>query len=340
MTSRSLSRTGTKASSPGTSICKCAERARGSVAIHTIFDRPLFRPGETVHMKHLVRVPTVAGFRMPSTSDLPKSPEIEHLGSGQKFKLQASFDARAWRKARGPFRREAKLGTYRIAWPGSDIQADARFRVEAFRVPLMRAVLAPPKEPLVKPATANLDADRHLSRRRAARNLPVKIRYRVEERAVQFRDYAGLPVRRHAGERSGRNRVRARTPGPRFDTDDENAADATQSAGATVVRTLTLDAAGTAKLPVDKLPVIDRAGDLLVEMEFSDPNGEIAGGRDARGPASGRPLCRHQARRLGGERKRVRAQLVALDPAGKPLAERVRSASRSTNARSPRTAGG
>ncbi len=290
-------------------------------------------------MKHLVRVPTVAGFRMPATSDLPKSPEIEHLGSGQKFKLQASFDASGVAESTWAIPSEAKLGTYRIAWPGSDIQADARFRVEAFRVPLMRAVLAPPKEPLVKPATANIDAIVTYLAGGPASNLPVKMRYRVEERAVQFRDYpdyqfGGRPVK------IGTQQGSLADTWTRFDTDDENAADATQSVGATVVRTLTLDAAGSAKLPVDKLPVIDRAADLLVEIEFADPNGEIARGCDPRAPASGRCLRRHQGRTAGRRAaKRCSAQLAVLDTAGKPLSNYPVGVD-CTNARRTRTGDG
>ena len=41
------------------------------------------------------------------------------------------------------------------------------------------------------------------------------------------------------------------------------------------MRSLTLDASGTAKLAIDKLPPIDRPASLLVEMEYSDPNGEM-----------------------------------------------------------------
>ena len=82
---------------------------------------------------------------------------------------------------------------------------------------------------------------------------------------------------------------------------------------------LTLDAAGTAKLPVDKLPPIDRPADLLVEMEYSDPNGEILAA------ATRVPL--HPAGLYVGikpegwadSRKEVRAQLVVLDTTGKPL---------------------
>ena len=40
----------------------------GPVIAHTVFDRPLFRAGETVSMKHFVRVRTGEGFKLPDQS--------------------------------------------------------------------------------------------------------------------------------------------------------------------------------------------------------------------------------------------------------------------------------
>ncbi len=87
---------------------------------------------------------------------------------------------------------------------------------------------------------------------------------------------------------------------------------------------LTLDAAGTATVMIDKLPPIDRPASLLVEMEYSDPERRAAGGRNARCAASGRPVSGHQAGRLGGKQEtRARADRRA----------RLRSASRSPDVR-------
>src|SRR5258706_4010663 len=122
---------------------------RRPLAIHTVFDRTLFRAGETVSMKHVARAPIGAGFRIPAENELPGSVEIEHVGSGQKFKFGTRFDAQGVAESVWKIPPEAKLGVYRLAWAGREIQSNAEFRVEAFRVPLMRAVLAAPKQPLV-----------------------------------------------------------------------------------------------------------------------------------------------------------------------------------------------
>ena len=42
----------------------------GPVVVHTVFDRSLFRAGETVHMKHLLRQESLAGFAFEPGADV------------------------------------------------------------------------------------------------------------------------------------------------------------------------------------------------------------------------------------------------------------------------------
>ena len=296
--------------------------ARGLPHVHTVFDRMLFRAGETVSMKHLARTPAGSGFRIPESAELPKTAEIEHLGSGQKYKLEPRFDAQGIAENTWSIPQEAKLGTYRIIWPRSSASSQATFRVEAFRVPLMRAVIAQPKEPAIKPAAVKLDAAVTYLAGGPAANLPVKYRYRVEERFVNFRDYSDFQfggTRVKEGVEQGAVEDMWNT----FDPDDDSGRPGAEAASPTSTRTLTLDPAGTAKLAIDKLPTVDRPANLLVEMEYTDPNGEILA------VATNMPL--HPAGIYVGlkpegwaaNKKAVRAQLVVLDPSGKPLANRA-----------------
>ena len=297
------------------------QRRRGPVSLHTVFDRTLFRAGETVSMKHLARVAVGAGFRIPAVSELPNAAEIEHLGSGQKYKVSASFDTQGIAESTWTIPQEAKLGTYRIAWTGRGVQSTATLRVEAFRVPLMRAVLAQPKEPAIKPSALKLDAAVTYLSGGPAANLPVKMRYRVEQRAIDFRDYTdfqfgGKPVKEGVQQGSVDDSWST------FDPDDESSQATTENASPTTVRSLTLDAAGTAKLAIDKLPTIDRPANLLVEMEYSDPNGEVlaVATRVPLHPSGVYIGIKPEGWAAG--KGAVRAQVVALDPAGKPLANR------------------
>ena len=300
---------------------RAGQRSRGPITIHTIFDRPLFRAGETVSMKHVARSPTGTGFLIPSSAHLPKAMEIEHVGSGQRYTLGARFDEQAIAESTWPIPQEAKLGTYRVVWANArDVSSNATFRVEAFRLPLMRAALAQPKEPAIKPAAVKLDAAVTYLSGGPAANLPVKVRYRVEERAVSFRDHDDFQFGGKA-VKEGLQEGAVTDLWSTFDPDDENTAqNAPDSASATSVRSLTLDAAGSARLAIDKLPPIDRPANLLVEMEYSDPNGEILA------VATRVPL--HAAGVYVGikpegwaaGKSAISAQIVALDVSGKPVA--------------------
>jgi uncharacterized protein YfaS (alpha-2-macroglobulin family) len=290
------------------------------LAIHTVFDRSLFRAGETVSMKHLARTPTGDGFRLPDTRELPRSLELEHVGSGQKYAVETRFDEQGIAETVWKIPPEAKLGSYRLSW-GPAAESNATFRVEAFRVPLMRAVLAPPKAPLIKATEVKLDAAVSYLAGGPAANLPVKVRYRVEEWPAHFSEYSDFQF-------GGRPVKEGVTEGPlvdlwgTVDPDDENASGTPPTASSTTTRNLTLDASGTGKIVLDKLPPIDRPASMLVEMEYSDPNGEVL--------AVGRRVPLHPANVYVGikpegwaaSRQAVRAQLVTLDPTGKPVAGR------------------
>jgi len=297
---------------------------RQPLSIHTVFDRTLFRAGETVSMKHLARAPTGAGFGIPAANELPAAAEIEHVGSGQKFKLDVRFDAQGIAESVWKIPAEAKLGVYQLSWGARrEVASNAEFRVEAFRVPLMRAVLAAPKEPLVKSASAKLDAAVAYLAGGPAANLPVKIRYRVEERGVSFADYAdfrfgGAPLKE--GIQTGS----VSDIWSQFDPDEDNAEQApAERSGPTASRSLTLDQAGTATIAIDKLPAIDRPASLVVEMEYSDPNGELlaVAARVPMHPAGLYVGVKPEG--WAASKNGVRAQIVALDASGKPLAGRA-----------------
>ncbi len=126
-----------------------------NVAAHTVLDRPLFRAGETVHMKHFIRAKTLAGFSIPVAGDLPNSLSIRHLGSDEHYDLDLSWQPDGTADLEWEIPKSAKLGQYQIVMTrtraattsAADDSADSgtstqftsgSFRVEEFRVPLMR----------------------------------------------------------------------------------------------------------------------------------------------------------------------------------------------------------
>ena len=67
--------------------------AEPDVLATTVFDRTLFRAGETVSMKHFIRAQTLAGLAALPADRLPTQVRIVHEGSGQKFVLPLQWNA-------------------------------------------------------------------------------------------------------------------------------------------------------------------------------------------------------------------------------------------------------
>lgn len=294
------------------------------LTVHTVFDRTLFRAGETVSMKHVARVPIGQGLRLPAANELPRGAAIVHTGTGQKYPIETKFDAQGVAEGSWKIPPEAKLGEYRVRWSArGELSSEAAFRVEAFRVPMMRAAIAVPKAPQVRPASTRVDAAVSYLSGGPAAYLPVKVRHRIEPRAVSF---AGYPDFRFGGEavKEGLQAGSVADFWSSFDP-DENAepGEPAQAAGPVATRSLTLDGAGTAAITVDKLAAVDRPASLLVEVEYADPNGELLAiaTRVALHPAGIYLGIRPEG--WAANKSSVKVQVLAVDTAGKPLAERA-----------------
>jgi uncharacterized protein YfaS (alpha-2-macroglobulin family) len=268
----------------------------GPVVGHTVFDRTLIRAGETVHMKHFLRSRTQAGFAYPSAG-LPQAAVIRHAGSDQVYRLPLAWGHGAVAESSWSVPRDARLGTYTVALErgpqaeketgaegggGGENGADrgegleswptGRFRVEEFRIPLLKAALKPPAAPLVNAAQAPVDLSVQFLSGGGASRMPVRLRYRAAPRAVPaFDGWEGFAFA-NGGLREG---VVRRGEAPEADEGTGAAA-----AGPTAYQTvdLTLDAAGTGRA-VLPLPAAgsrpDTPAELVAEMEFRDPNGEV-----------------------------------------------------------------
>ncbi|HKD19401.1 MAG TPA: MG2 domain-containing protein, partial [Thermoanaerobaculia bacterium] len=127
---------------------------QGPLNIQTVLDRPLFRAGETVSMKHVIRRQDLRGLSVPGPGERPGKLTIRHQGSDEEYELPLSWDAGGVAESAWPIPAGAKLGRYEIEmqvpFEGGRQPGQTRtvisggFRVEEFRVPLMRATLKPP----------------------------------------------------------------------------------------------------------------------------------------------------------------------------------------------------
>jgi alpha-2-macroglobulin len=126
---------------------------------HTIFDRSLFRAGDTVHMKHILREQALRGFSRVPDDKSPNRVSIRHLGSDEKYEFPLRWDAVGIAESSWTIPKGAKLGRYQVVLarqsgqpgvgspesePGEQEWMSGGFRVEEFRVPLMKGILQPP----------------------------------------------------------------------------------------------------------------------------------------------------------------------------------------------------
>jgi uncharacterized protein YfaS (alpha-2-macroglobulin family) len=269
-------------------------RDEDSRIVATVFDRTLLRAGETVHMKHFLRRRTEDGFALVRAGEppphqgqgqdwrtgetgadrraIPAKAFLVHQGSGEKTEMPLQWRANGSAEGEWTIPRDAKLGVYEVLAGG---QAAGQFRVEQFRVPTMKAVLAAPPGPQVAPASVTLDAQVSYLNGGPAGLAPVRLRSLVEDAAIAFPEHDGFTF--GAGDVS--EGVVQQSEGgvdEEGEGDEEAGADEGGRKGEGArTQALQLDRAGGARIVVDALPRIERPKRLTAELSYPDANGEI-----------------------------------------------------------------
>jgi hypothetical protein len=266
------------------------ESYSGPFISHTIFDRTLLRAGETVHMKHFFRQHTAKGFAAVPKHQLPDFVSIEHGGSEQKYEFPLKWDANGISEMTWTIPKEVRLGIYIVRLFKKAEKEEkktfyrrehrewtsGRFRVEEFRVPLLKGVIQPPTEPLIHTKEVMLDLSVQYLAGGGAGFLPIKLRSEIRSRYLVpfegFEDFTfsngavkeGL-IRRGAPLWEGE--VEGGTEGEERTTERKEiklpAID------------LVLDKSGSARTTISNLPKVESPKEILTEMEFQDPSGEI-----------------------------------------------------------------
>ncbi len=298
----------------------------GPTVVHTVLDRALFRAGETVHMKHLLRTRSVDGFAATPRVDQPTLLSIRHQGSDEKFEQPVRFDGRGAAESTFELPKAAKLGTYQIvlvtppapgqpSWSGKERTA-ASFRVEEFRVPLMRGTVQLPASPLVAPRKVGAELGvRYLSGGVAAK-LPVRVRGELRPYAVE------TPAALRQGDWSFANgpvTVGIEHRGNDEEDGDGDAPDETATR-ALPRQDLVLEPNGTLRARIPLLPVARTPQQLLTELEFRDPNGEAQTVAATVPIYPGRWLPGIAADRWILSKGDLQAKLAVVDVDGKPVA--------------------
>jgi uncharacterized protein YfaS (alpha-2-macroglobulin family) len=250
----------------------------GPVVLNTVLDRMAAQPGDTIQMKHVLREHRQSGFAMMNASRLPKRVLVVHQGSRKTYTLPFEFD-KATGTAVGKFNipKDATLGRYSIYLSNKDklpkdelenqepfdwsAKETGHFIVSEYRLPLMKAAVKIQGEPPVRPKDVNVDLSAGYLSGGPAKGLKVKLRVSLEPGSFTpdvpgAADYSFFDDPVKTGTVDSEQR---------------------QSAAEAFLKTqdLTLDAAGGLLAKVSGLPAVTKIQKLSVEMEYTDPNGEV-----------------------------------------------------------------
>jgi uncharacterized protein YfaS (alpha-2-macroglobulin family) len=298
----------------------------------TVFDRTLFRAGETVSMKHFVRVETSRGLAPVKPERLPTRVKIVHQGSGQEIVLPLSWTA-GGRSALTTWNipPAAKLGVYDVVLEretpagittSSDSEEGGRertwtsgnFRVEEFRLPLVDARVSGPKTPASAIAAASVAVDVQMSyfSGGAMASAPLRASALLKTRSPSFAGYDEFTFEPPRDPKQ----PEAEAPDSEESERDANGRDGKLIADKVA---LTTDRNGIATFALKDLPKAARPQQIDAEVTFNDPNGETqtAATRIDLWPSA--LVLGVKAGSWASNRGSAKFSVVALDTQGKPI---------------------
>ncbi len=236
----------------------------------TVFDRTLFRAGETVSMKHFLRFETSTGLANAKPDELPTRMKIVHEGTGQEFVQPLQWNGTRHAVATWNIPAAAKLGVYKVVLdrePGSRRRewTSGNFRVEEFRLPLVDARLSGPKAVAVAPKELPLALQLNYFSGGPMAQVAARASAVLRSRATSFSGYDEFsfePPREASKAQAGGD-----------DTEGESGAnDSKLVADKLPLRT---DKNGAASFTLKDLPKITRPSEVSAEVTYNDPNGEV-----------------------------------------------------------------
>ena len=312
-----------------------------TIRAHTILDRSLFRAGETVSMKHLIRTENMQGLAFVKPDQLPTRLRIIHQGSNQEFQFPLSWRGQTSAESSFVIPVQAKLGRYDIvldrgnaksaspeASDENDINENDRygehtyytssFRVEEFRLPLLQGRITPPKGLQVSPKELPLNVQLNYLNGGGASGLPVTVTSMLRDRQLNFPNYDQFTFYSNQ------------------DGDDD------QKIIANKIPVI-LDKNGAGKALLSSIPSIARPKELVSEMSFADPNGEVQTVSSITPLWPAAVVVGIKSEQWVSVKNKTSFTIVSLDTDGKPLADVplfVTAIAKNTNSHRKRLVGG
>lgn len=284
----------------------------------TVFDRTLFRAGETVSMKHFLRFETSSGLAMPTAADLPTRMKIVHEGSGQEFTQPLTWNGTRNAAASWSIPPAAKLGVYNVVLErlGADEKQRAQwpsgsFRVEEFRLPLVDARVAGPKEVAIAPATLPIAVQLNYFSGGGMAATAARASALLKSRALTFGGYDEFSFEPP--------RDPNKAPGSSGDDDSDAAPEAADGKLVADKLPLTTDLNGAATFTLKDLPKITRPSEITAEVTYNDPNGEVQTASTAIPLWPSAVVLGIKTGAWASSRGQVKFTALALDTTGKPI---------------------
>ena len=276
--------------------------------IHTVFDRTLFRPGQTVSMKHIARGRNSRGFLLPENDGLPTKLTLRQAETGAEFSQPLVWDKNGSAVSQWKIPESAKRGTYEVALSGGKrgMTVSGEFRVADFRLPVFTGSVQGVPSRQVGPTRVPVALGLSFLNGGAAKGAAVEVSATLRPRWPSYAHYErfnfNIDFNDEALAAFGVERDRER---------EHLVLDKQQ---------LTLDKAGAGKLDVTLPEKPKGPSELYTEMTFTDPNGEIQTihGTVELWPAAvalGITISDWASSRGDGNR----VEMVVLDTNGKPV---------------------
>ncbi len=285
-------------------------------AVHTVLARNLLKGGETLYAKHYWRALNSRGeWVAPKKADLPSTLKLVHQGSNDTVTLTLEWDARGNAQTVYKIPDGAKRGVYQIMLGTNDCYSDCltQYRIEDFRLPVLKAEVVSPKTPQYIGDTFNVLMRLNYLSGGAAAGERVSIAQRLLKHTPRFGAYAdfdfGMASREQADFEDAIDSVVDTKPNQAANTANQQN---TEDAGHT------LNANGTLALSSSVKKSNGQALALLTQMEYRDPNGETyrAQGRTIVWPSAVVLGSKTESWTSGANR---RVEFIALTPDGRPM---------------------
>lgn len=174
----------------------------GEINYHTVIGVNLVKPGQTVPVQVVANMPTAAGFQAVNPSELPTTVYVTY---SQNNKISYKFNLN-WQNGSADFKwsvpKSAELGSYRIELKAEGENhgraiGQSDIEVSEFKIPLMRAALDLPAEPLLKPTSLQVAGMVQYANGVGAKELAVDFSYYFEPaRLENTEDFAAYSFAR------------------------------------------------------------------------------------------------------------------------------------------------